>query len=318
LSAPSVKGTLLLATVRFLQVEAVPANAESVRSLVHQASGEDIILASRWYPRSLLHDLEKIASRGRRAGVPFTRRALGAFYAEHLLKSTYANLRKDSPQAMAPLLPLLYDRIFTDLKMRVQMEGPEEATFAVEGPGLSLEDQETHAGIIEGALTQAGAARTTVVPIPSSSHEGVTFGVSWGTASPSPAEKVPVRGEFDIMSARDRARKVAHGMGFGIVDVVCITTCASELARNIFNYAGEGTLAIEDTTQNGGRCIRIVASDQGPGIADLERVLAGNHKSERGMGMGLCAIRRLADEFNVETAPDRGTSVEVVKYLRRS
>ncbi len=54
-----------------------------------------------------------------------------------------------------------------------------------------------------------------------------------------------------------------------------------------------------------------MASDQGPGIESrkLEEIWAGTYKSQRGMGKGLVAVKKLVDDFHLDTAPGRGTTV---------
>ena len=46
--------------------------------------------------------------------------------------------------------------------------------------------------------------------------------------------------------------------------------------------------------------------DRGPGIADLQAVLAGSHKSATGMGIGLLGARRLMDAFDITSKPGAG------------
>jgi serine/threonine-protein kinase RsbT len=82
-------------------------------------------------------------------------------------------------------------------------------------------------------------------------------------------------------------------------------TAISEVARNIVLYAGQGQIEIA-TVKRG---IEIVARDRGPGIANLDQVLAGNYKSRMGMGLGLRGVKKIADQFDIQTAPGRGTTV---------
>ena len=58
----------------------------------------------------------------------------------------------------------------------------------------------------------------------------------------SPPEEVALRTETDIVVVRKAVREVAIGLGFGITDVTRIITAASELARNVFLYAGSGVV----------------------------------------------------------------------------
>ena len=56
--------------------------------------------------------------------------------------------------------------------------------------------------------------------------------------------------------------------------------------------------------------------DQGPGIADLNRALAGGFSTAKSLGLGLSGTRRLVDEFNIDTAPGRGTKVVIRKWKK--
>ena len=45
--------------------------------------------------------------------------------------------------------------------------------------------------------------------------------------------------------------------------------------------------------------MQIVASDQGPGIADLATVMRDGYSTGKGLGIGLPGARRLMDEFEI-------------------
>lgn len=59
---------------------------------------------------------------------------------------------------------------------------------------------------------------------------------------------VKIINEWDIVAARQLGRNVAKELGFGTVDQARITTAISELARNIYLYAGQGQVCIEKYT----------------------------------------------------------------------
>ena len=62
---------------------------------------------------------------------------------------------------------------------------------------------------------------------------------------------VKILNEWDIVAARQVGRNVAKELGFGTVDQARITTTISELARNIYLYAGQGEICIEKLWDNG-------------------------------------------------------------------
>lgn len=118
---------------------------------------------------------------------------------------------------------------------------------------------------------------------------------------------VPIESEEDIVKARMEARRIATQVGFTTVGVTRLMTAVSEVARNIVLYAGHGQ--IEVTPASAPRGIEIVARDRGPGIRNLDQILAGNYKSRLGMGLGLRGVKKIADRFEVQTAIGAGTTV---------
>lgn len=129
----------------------------------------------------------------------------------------------------------------------------------------------------------------------------------------SPSD-VPIHTDLDIVIARTAARDAAKRLGFGATDQARIATAVSELARNIFLYAGAGTVSVRTLDQRGRRGIEIVCEDQGPGIADISLVLRDGYSTSRGMGMGLPGARRLMDEFELRSQVGVGTTVTCRKW----
>ena len=127
-------------------------------------------------------------------------------------------------------------------------------------------------------------------------------------------EVVPVRSEHDIVVARQSVRKVAQDIGFGIVDQTKIVTAASELARNTVVYGHGGEMRWE-TLQDGNRKgLRLHFVDQGPGIKDVAQALTDGWTSGSGLGLGLSGAKRLVNEFEIDTAPGRGTRVTITRW----
>ncbi|MHA6259821.1 anti-sigma regulatory factor [Sporosarcina sp. CAU 1771] len=122
--------------------------------------------------------------------------------------------------------------------------------------------------------------------------------------------------EWDIVAARQLGRNEAKKIGFGVVDQARITTAISELARNIYLYAKVGKLEIEHLHENDLHGISIIASDKGPGIEDVRKVMEDGYTTSGGLGAGLPGVRRLMDEFNMETKKGCGTTVTAIKWLR--
>lgn len=123
-----------------------------------------------------------------------------------------------------------------------------------------------------------------------------------------------IRSDLDIVIARTLARDTAKALGFGAIDQARIATAVSELARNIFLYAGTGSVTVRELERSGRKGIEIVCEDQGPGIADTEIAMQDGYTTSRGMGMGLPGARRLMDEFDVNSQQGVGTTIICRKW----
>ena len=134
------------------------------------------------------------------------------------------------------------------------------------------------------------------------------------TMSEFPGRQVAIQTESDIVLARRAVREASLEAGFGVTDTTRIVTAASELARNIFKYAGEGVLYLRflNEDQRGGLEIQFV--DHGPGIPDLGRAMQEGYSTSGGLGMGLPGAKRLMDEMDIDSVVDRGTVVTLRKW----
>jgi len=133
----------------------------------------------------------------------------------------------------------------------------------------------------------------------------------------APEERIAIESDSDVVTARQRARELAAELELTSTDQTLLATAISEVARNITTYATRGEVLLSIVRDNGGReGIRVVARDNGPGIADLELALQDGYTSGGGLGLGLPGARRLVDEFDIESAPSVGTTVTLVKWSR--
>src|SRR5215831_9934345 len=122
--------------------------------------------------------------------------------------------------------------------------------------------------------------------------------------------------EADIVEVRQRAKELAKDLGFDQFAVAALTTAASELSRNVWVHAQKGIARIT-ALQNGRKIgLELEFVDHGPGIADLDRALAGGFSTAKSLGLGLSGTRRLVDDFSVDTAPGRGTKIVIRKWKK--
>lgn len=133
--------------------------------------------------------------------------------------------------------------------------------------------------------------------------------------SPQRDVRVPIRADADIVTARREVRRLAIESGFSRTDAVVLATAVSEIARNIVRFAGAGTMILQlvDEPRVG---IRVLARDNGPGIADVDQALADGYSTYRGLGLGLPGARRLTDEFSIVSELGHGTTVIMTRWRR--
>jgi signal transduction histidine kinase/ActR/RegA family two-component response regulator len=120
--------------------------------------------------------------------------------------------------------------------------------------------------------------------------------------------------EFDVVAARQRAREIAGICRFGMQDQARISTAVSELARNVYNYAGKGKIEYSIEGKTSPQLFKITIEDRGPGIPHLKEVLSGGYQSQTGMGVGLIGAKRLMDQFDISTNSN-GTKITLRKFL---
>src|SRR5438094_3251800 len=122
--------------------------------------------------------------------------------------------------------------------------------------------------------------------------------------------------EADIVAVRQRVRELAKEHRFDQFAVAALTTAASELSRNVWVHAEKGIARIM-VLRSGKRVgLGLEFEDHGPGIADLNRALAGGFSTSKSLGLGLSGTKRLVDEFTIDTEPGRGTKVVIRKWKR--
>ncbi|MEW6750095.1 MAG: anti-sigma regulatory factor [Candidatus Latescibacterota bacterium] len=129
------------------------------------------------------------------------------------------------------------------------------------------------------------------------------------------AGEVAIATELDIVAVRRCVRHVAVGLGFGATDTTRILTAASELARNVYQYAGGGVMGWRALADGGRAGIELVFTDHGPGIPDVAEALTPGYSTSRGLGLGLPGARRLMGEMEIASRPSQGTTVTVRKWL---
>lgn len=119
-----------------------------------------------------------------------------------------------------------------------------------------------------------------------------------------------------MVVCRQAARHVGAWLGLPKLDQIRLATAVSELARNIYQYAGSGAFHFYLKRDAAGKACAVLfdAVDQGPGIRDLEYILNGSYVSTTGMGVGLRGAQRLLDVWEIRTGTE-GTTIHAGKAI---
>ncbi|MBD2727052.1 anti-sigma regulatory factor [Nostoc sp. FACHB-892] len=127
-------------------------------------------------------------------------------------------------------------------------------------------------------------------------------------------ETLNIQTSTDIVLVRQAVRQMAVEIGLSLVDQTKIVTAASELARNTLDYGGGGTVKLEMLQEERKRGLRLTFEDRGPGIPNIEMALKDGFTTGSGLGMGLGGAKRLANEFEIQSAVGEGTRIVIVRW----
>jgi serine/threonine-protein kinase RsbT len=127
--------------------------------------------------------------------------------------------------------------------------------------------------------------------------------------------RVVIRTEFDVLVVVQKGRILAEKLGFSARDQTAIAIAIAEVGRNIVKYAAHGEIILQGTTNDPTRTvITIIARDEGPGIGDIEQALQDGFSTGGGLGLGLPGAKRLMDTFEIDSEPEKGTTVTMKKW----
>ena len=129
--------------------------------------------------------------------------------------------------------------------------------------------------------------------------------------------RVAIATDADLVTARAEGRAMAERLGFPRPDPTLIATAISEVARNIVVHVGRGEIVLKPFEDAGRYGLVVVASDDGPGIRDVEAAVRDDYSGRGGLGLGLPGARRLMDDFDIDSSADSGTTVTMTKWRFR-
>jgi serine/threonine-protein kinase RsbT len=128
--------------------------------------------------------------------------------------------------------------------------------------------------------------------------------------------RLPLQVDSDVAQARVRLRELCTEYHFSSIAVEGLAIAASEVARNVLTYAGDGEMLL-GTQHDGARLgIVVIARDDGPGISNVEAAMRDGFSTGHGLGLGLPSAQRLVHEFDICSTIGRGTTVTLIVWAR--
>lgn len=127
-------------------------------------------------------------------------------------------------------------------------------------------------------------------------------------------ETIALNTEEDIVKVRKFAKQLSEQLGFKTIDQTKLITAVSEIARNTIIHGGGGIAVIEVINNHEKVGIKLFFEDKGKGIEDIELAMKDGFTTGNGLGYGLGGAKRLVDEFYIESKPEEGTKVTMIKW----
>jgi anti-sigma regulatory factor (Ser/Thr protein kinase) len=115
-------------------------------------------------------------------------------------------------------------------------------------------------------------------------------------------EHVPITDVSSVGEARRRGLLMAERLGFDAVRSGEFGLLITEVSRNVLIHGGGGQAIIVGTRNGHGPVARILALDNGPGIADVPKAMGDGYSTAGTMGGGMGAMKRIATSLEVFTS----------------
>lgn len=126
-----------------------------------------------------------------------------------------------------------------------------------------------------------------------------------------------IRSDADVILARTKGEKLARSIGMEKAQVADVAIAISELASNLVKHrVAEGKIIIREIRAEGKKGIEVISSDLGPGIDNIDQAMSDGYSTAGSLGIGLPAVNRLMDEFQIRSNIGEGTLVTTRKWIK--
>lgn len=114
-------------------------------------------------------------------------------------------------------------------------------------------------------------------------------------------------------AARGAAAALGRRIGLGEHRTAQLVLAVAELATNASKHATDGSVVLRVLRNRDVAGVEVVVVDSGPGMADVAAALRDGVSTTGTLGIGMGAVQRLADRFDVHSVPGLGT-VQLARF----
>nr|MBV0880419.1 SpoIIE family protein phosphatase [Noviherbaspirillum sp. L7-7A] len=124
----------------------------------------------------------------------------------------------------------------------------------------------------------------------------------------------PVTDSSGIAAVRRAGNTLAGTLGFNETMAGKAALVITEAATNVLKHAGSGDILLRPLERAGSHGMEILAIDNGPGFANLDLAMRDGMSTAGSYGVGLGAMQRVADEFDLYTDRNHGTVLRMAVW----
>ena len=124
---------------------------------------------------------------------------------------------------------------------------------------------------------------------------------------------IQLESEADVGLLTQAVREACQDNRFDKIDTEEMVLGCSEISHNAVRHGLGGTAEVQILKM--GKVIRVIISDNGPGIANFELASRQGYSTVKtSLGLGLESTQRLVDNFKILSNKDQGTRITLEKY----
>jgi anti-sigma regulatory factor (Ser/Thr protein kinase) len=135
--------------------------------------------------------------------------------------------------------------------------------------------------------------------------------LSWPVLAPPPDDRrwLTVEDASAVTACRNAALALARRIQFPAGRADQLALAVTEAASNLHKHARQGSLLLCVNRDGDTPGIDLITIDSGPGLPDVQAAMCDGHSTAGTLGIGLGAIKRLADVSDLYSTPGHGTAL---------